>query len=157
MKDLVNEIYGRANSDWDGDFLALDDETKDFAVREYLNTDGEGAELLDEIFPECCFGAEKLLLNLLYDKPNTFSVVVSALLKGEMVKLEDCLISEAILPHDQAQLIADLWSDRFHMFAKTFADLVYRYVEDALRDGCAAWFNEIHSEYCQDLYSYTED
>jgi len=155
MKDLVEKLYSMAGSDWDGDFLALDDEAKDFATKEYLT--GEGSGLLEEIFPECCFGAEKLLLSLMYDRPYTFGLVVSALLKAEPTDVTAALSSEATTPDDQAKLAAFVYSSDAKQFAETFTHLVYRYVEDILRDGCTAWFNEIHAEYCEDQYSYSEE
>jgi len=143
MKQIVEQIYSMANSNWDGGFDSLDDHVKDSAVRLYLLTDG--IDSLEEIFPPCCSGAELLLLNALYDDQHRFRRVFSSLTVGHTPA--ESFSSEALNPDETKKLIeAYVARDTFEI-TKIFGDAIYDYCENSLIEGCEDYFDTIQAEW----------
>ena len=143
MKQIVEHIYGMADSNWDGGFDSLDDHVKDSAVRLYLMSDGKAS--IEEVFPVCCSGAEPLLLNALYDDQHRFRRVFSSLTVGHTPS--ESFSSEALNPDETKKLIeAYVARDTFEI-TKIFGDALYRYCEDSLIEGCEDYFDTIQAEW----------
>jgi hypothetical protein len=142
MKDLVEYIYNEAPAEWDGEFMALDDDIKDAAVLRYLTTNGN--RHLEDIFPVCIDGAYDRMIKELYTSPKTFQLIYIALCKGHTVA--ECFESEACWAGD-ATTAQDLLDSPCTAFADYWKHMVYRYVEDNIRQGCIDNFDTVAGEY----------
>ncbi|MDX2349136.1 MAG: hypothetical protein QNK32_01975 [Porticoccus sp.] len=141
MKQVVEHIYTHAAVTWDGSFAALDDTTKDNAVKFYLLTEAQSH--LDEIFPPCCNGSEVRLLKELYRNPETFRKLYFILMTDH--DMSECFESQHTRIDERVKL-SRFVGQLDCAFAEIWGDIIYRYCENTLIEACETFFDVVEAE-----------
>lgn len=152
-KDLVREIFNRVGNSWNGDFVAInDDSIKDYAVNRYY---ANNHELLKEAMPYCCHGAESRLLFELYNDPAQFAAIYAVL--ADKHDHEDGFCSEAIYSDQEAEHLSALLRVDGICFANAFSEILYRSAETAISDICDELFPVLLEEDKRSFIESLED
>ena len=133
MRHIVEYICDEAGSNWDGEYMGLDDVIKDSATRLYLLTTYKSS--LGEVFPLCCDGLYEALISALYSDQDRFLRLYFAATIG--CTPDECFISEALTSFETEQLKKAYFAKDTPEITKVFSDAIYRYCEDEIREACA--------------------